>query len=130
MSVNINGVHISDCAGRNIIVSNNRVIVDGTDITDRIDKDVKNIVINIAGDVESLKVDRCGTISVTGNAKTISTVSGDIECNEVSGNINTTSGDLKIRGSVGGSINTVSGDVECGTINGSVSTMSGDISKR
>ncbi len=106
-TININGVNIT---GRNITVKNNRVIIDGKDVT----PDSKQINISVQGDVGDIKVDMCEKIIVTGNASQVSTTSGDIE----------------VGGSVGGSAKTISGDINCGNIGGDASTMSGDITKK
>ena len=91
----------------NVVVHNNRVIVDGNDLT----PDAKNIEISIQGDVEYLTVDCCSKISITGNVNECESTSGDIECGDVFGNIKTTSGDVKC-GNVQGAINTTSGDIK------------------
>lgn len=62
----------------------------------------------------TLEVDYCTAVTVTGDA----------------GSIATQSGDVNIEGNVGGSVSTMSGDVDCGSIGGSVSTMSGDVKHR
>lgn len=108
-TIRINGISI--VAGRNISVVNNRVFIDGKDVT----PDAKDIRIEVAGDVEKLEADACNSITVTGNV----------------GNVSTQSGNVDVGGSVGGSVQTMSGDVDCGgAISGSVSTMSGDVKHR
>jgi hypothetical protein len=105
----INGVSIS--AGRSITVSGNRVFVDGKDMT----PDAKDIKIEIAGRVEELRADACNTITISGDA----------------GSVTTQSGDVRVGGNIGGSVQTMSGDVESdGFIAGSVSTMSGNVRSR
>lgn len=107
--ININGVTIT--IGRNVSIVGNRVIVDGKDVT----PDAKDIRIEVAGNVDRLEVDCCSSISVTGDAGSVSTQSGDVD----------------IGGNIAGSVQTMSGDVDCGgTIGGSVSTMSGDVKHR
>jgi hypothetical protein len=115
----INGDQFS---GKSIKVVNNKVYVDGKDIT----PDAKEIKIYVEGSVNQLHVDSCEYLVVDGDANTVSSTSGNITVNEVKGNIKSTSGDVIIYGSCG-SVNTVSGDVKAGTINGSTSTVSGDI---
>lgn len=89
----------------------------------------KNINISIQGDVDSLHVDACSKLDVTGNVKKLSTTSGDIKIGgNVEGGITSVSGDVTIKGNITGNIQTVSGDVSSGeTIKGNVSTISGDI---
>ena len=103
-TIRINGVTIT--GGRSIVINNGRVVVDGNDVT----PNAKDIRIEVNGDVDDLDVDACSTVKVTGSVRKLSTVSGDVEC-----------------GNVGGDVKTVSGDVTCGTISGRVSTVSGDI---
>lgn len=108
-SIKINGMTIT--GGRNITVMNNRVFIDGKDVT----PDAKEIRIEVAGNVERLEADVCSTISI----------SGDV------GNVATQSGDVNVQGSIRGSVSTMSGDVDSGgPIGGNVSTMSGDIKRR
>ena len=110
--------------GDSISISKNKVTVDGVDYSYEYD----NLKIEITGDVHSLNVVACQSLSVTGNAGDIETTSGDISvAGDVDGNINTTSGDIDTEGNISGSVKTLSGDVECGDINGNVQTMSGDI---
>ena len=93
--------------GQSITISNNKIIIDGNDVT----PEELQIQIVIEGNIESIKADTCNTISVTGSVGSISTMSGDVE----------------IGGNVSGSISTMSGDVDCNNIGGNISTMSGDI---
>jgi hypothetical protein len=103
-TVTINGITITSV--RSINISGNRVIVDGNDVT----PDAKEIRIEVNGNIESLSVDACNTIMVTGSVGDLATQSGDVKCGDVSG-----------------SVKTMSGDVRCGVVKGSVKTMSGDI---
>lgn len=93
-----------------ILIKNNRVFVDGKDVT----PDQKEITIVVNGNVNKIEVDACQKVSITGDAGSVKTMSGDID----------------ISGKVTGSVSTMSGDVDCGDIGGSVSTMSGDIKNR
>lgn len=106
--IQINGMSI--VGGRNITITNGRVIVDGKDVTG---DDAKTITIEIQGDVAELSADMCTTITVTGTVGKIKTQSGNVRCGDVSG-----------------SVQTMSGDVSCGAVAGDVSTMSGDICRR
>ena len=102
----INGTVIS---GRNISVINGRVCVDGIDIT----PDHREVTITVTGDIESISADSCREIKVTGNVGKVQTVSGDVECGDVSGSVQTVSGDVECK-NVGGSVKTVSGDITRG----------------
>lgn len=95
--------------GNNITVSNNRIIIDGKDITDTLPEQ-KTYNIEVTGDIQSLDVDACNSLTVKGTVGSIKTLSGDVDCGDVTG-----------------SVSTMSGDVKCKNISGSVSTMSGKI---
>lgn len=103
--ITVNGVTI-ESAGRSVVITNGRVVIDGKDVT----PDTKNIRIEIAGSVQSIDADVCGEISVSGNVAAVKTQSGDVRC-----------------GDVQGSVKTMSGDVICGRVSGDVETMSGNI---
>lgn len=102
----INGKLIQ--ASGNLHIGNGRIVVNGQDVTPD-DNEIINITIN--GNVDSLQVDSCYKVSITGNASTVRTTSGDID----------------IQGNVSGGVQTVSGDVDCGNVSGSISTVSGNI---
>lgn len=103
-TVIINGVTYSGHGS--ITVVNGRVTIGGKDVT----PEGKDIYIVVNGDVQSLSVDACHTINVTGDVGDLSTQSGDVKC-----------------GDVAGCVQSMSGDVSCGAVRGSVKTMSGDI---
>ena len=105
--ITINGNKYS---GNSIVVSNNKVIINGKDVT----PDSKNIEIKVDGDIDELKVDNCNNIEVNGNVN----------------NIKSTNGDIDVNGNVNGSITTVNGDVDCHNIGGSVSSVNGDVKHR
>jgi hypothetical protein len=111
--------------GDSIVVRNNKVIIDGVDVT----PDSKVITITVEGNIEELHVDCCNSLIVNGNVGLLNTQSGDVECKDVIGNLNLTNGDVEC-GNVGGSIQTVSGDIKCWNVNGNVYTSSGDIKYR
>ena len=100
----INGAIYS---GDNIVITNNKILVNGKDVT----PDSKEINISVVGNIEQLKVDACNKVSVEGSVTSISTQSGDVE----------------VTGDISGGVQTMSGDVNCGNVGGSISTMSGDI---
>ena len=102
-SVTING---KSYAGKNIIINNGKVIVDGVEQSEVLEH---RITVNVVGEVDTLET-TSGDVNVSGNVGSLQTTSGDIECQDVSGNVQT-----------------VSGDVDCGRVNGNVKTVSGDI---
>jgi len=96
--------------GNNIVVSNNKVYIDGK--LQEQDGDERNISIVVEGNLDKLDVDVCDKIDINGNVGTVKTTSGYVACGNVQGAINTVSGDIMCD-DVGGNINTVSGDIKC-----------------
>lgn len=95
--------------GRQIVVNNGKILVDGLDVT----PDHKIINISVVGDIDKVSVDVCEKVDIEGAVGSVKTMSGDVNCQAVSG-----------------SISTMSGDVDCDTVGGSISTMSGDVKHR
>jgi hypothetical protein len=113
--------------GRNITVKNNKVIIDGVDVTP--DSNSKHIDIIVDGNVDKLDIDMCDKLMIKGNVNTLAATSVDVQCGDVTGNVHTVSGDIEC-GNVGGSVTTTSGDVKCENVTGGVKTLSGDIKHR
>ena len=105
-NINING---KSYIGRSIRIANGTIHVDG----DSIGINDKVIKIEVKGNINNIHADSCDLINVAGGCSSISTLSGDVRCGDVSGNVKT-----------------MSGDVTCGKVLGSVDTMSGDINRR
>jgi hypothetical protein len=118
----VNNKKVDNIAGRNIVINNGKIIIDGVDVT----PDSKQITIQITGNVDLLDVDVCEKITIAGEVGDIKTGAGDIECGNVKNDVSTASGDVKCN-DVTGNVNTMSGDVKAKNISGKVSTMSGDI---
>ena len=91
--------------GKNVSIVGGKVTVDGMIQDGELTGDI-NVVIH--GDVELLN-NTSGSVTAN-NVGNLQTVSGDVNCKDVSGSIKTVSGDVDC-GKVGGKINTVSGDV-------------------
>lgn len=107
--ITINGVRIEGSA-HSIVVSNNRVIINGSDVT----PDAKDIRITVTGNVESIQADVCTAVYVTGDVGSVSTMSGNAD----------------VRRDITGSVKTMSGNVSCeGSIKGAVRSMSGDVTR-
>lgn len=92
-------------SGSNISIQNGRVIVDGVVQDGSLTGDI-NVVVH--GNINTLE-NNCGNVTAH-DVGEISTGSGDVSCQNVSGSIRTGSGDVTC-GNVGGSIKTGSGDV-------------------
>jgi hypothetical protein len=103
-SISINGTVYQ---GNSIVVTGNKVVINGQDVT----PDAKVINITVDGDVDSVSAEYCQKIIVNGNAKTVTSQSGDIECKDVTGNVKTMSGDVKC-GTVAGSVRSTTGDIK------------------
>ena len=93
--------------GNNITITDNKVMIDGKDVT----PDAKTINIVVEDSIQSIKADVCETITVYGNCNKVDTMSGDVECRDVTGNVKTMSGDVDAH-SIGGSVQTMSGDIK------------------
>jgi len=109
-----------------IQITDNKILIGGKDVT----KDLENsltVTIEVHGDA-SIDADCCEKITVNGNAESVKTMSGSVQCQNVAGSINTQSGDVRC-GDVGNDVKTMSGDVTAKSIMGKVSTMSGDIKR-
>lgn len=91
---------------KNISIINNKVMIDGKEYQE----EEKEIYIVINGDVESLDLDCCSKISIYGNVKTVNTISGDVECYTIEGNVSSISGDI-ISKEIKGDISTISGKI-------------------
>ena len=95
--------------GNNITTIGNKIIIDGVVQPDIITDSKVSIIVN--GNCDSVS-STAGNIKLI-NCKKISTVSGNVDANDISGNVDT-----------------VSGDINCHKVSGNVSTMSGDIKTR
>lgn len=115
--------------GKTVSIINGKVFVDGKECVDTDKISDKEINIVISGDVEgAISIDSCNSVKVTGNVGQLQTTSGDVQIDgSVTGSVTTTSGDINIGGNVHENVRTVSGDVSADTISGNVSTVSGDI---
>ena len=126
--ISVNGNNISVSGSGNVVVRNGKVFVDGKDVTPG---DTKEISIVVNGDTDKISVDYCNSFSVVGNVNDLQSTSGNVMVRgAIQGNLQTTSGDVQAYGNVGGSVQTVSGDVECHQVAGSVKTVSGDIKNK
>lgn len=112
--------------GRNIVINNGQIIIDGKNVTP---ENEKQIEIRVTGDIETLNVDYCDTLLVAGNAGTVTTGSGDVNVETISGGARTGSGDIECK-TINGNVQTGSGDVTAQIISGTVKTGSGDIIKK
>jgi predicted ABC-type transport system involved in lysophospholipase L1 biosynthesis ATPase subunit len=104
----INGVTYE---GDNVIIKNGVIQIDNNNLN----INEKEIHINILGDIEKLKIDCCDDINIIGNVKEFKNGSGDVkcgdvECQNISGDVKTSSGDVTTK-HVSGDVTTGSGDV-------------------
>ncbi len=121
--VTINGKTITSSGSISII--NGKVYIDGKE---QETGDEKVINISIEGNVEKLEAPGCGTITVSGNAGTVSTTSGDVEIGgDVHSGVSSTSGNIEVEGNVSGNLSSTSGNIKCKNVVGDVRTMSGNI---
>ena len=121
--IKING---QDFVGRQVVINNGRVIIDGKDQT----PDSKEISIVVDGNIDELDVDFATSIDIRGSVGKLRSGSGDINCGNITGGAQTGSGDIECE-SILGDVQTGSGDVSVlGNVTGSVKTGSGDIKYR
>lgn len=106
--VTINGKTYS---GNNLRINGNKVYIDGNEVTPT--DETKDIKIEVHGNVDSLDVTACNTITVTGTVNRVATMSGDVTCGDVTGSVETMSGDIKCR-NIAGDANTLSGNIRKG----------------
>jgi DUF4097 and DUF4098 domain-containing protein YvlB len=108
-TISINGMNVSGSfSGKGVVIANGKVFVDGQDVT----PDSKNITIEVNGNVDKLQVDACSKITVKGSVGDIKTQSGDVNVEEdVRGSISTMSGDVDCN-QVHGSVSTMSGNIK------------------
>lgn len=118
-TIKINSLNYS---GNNITIINDRVIIDGVDVT----PNTKNITIEVTGNLDKLQVGACKSITINGDVNHLSSSSGEVSCDNIRGNVETVSGDIEVD-YINGSVETVSGDVHSTSIAGDVKTLSGDI---
>jgi hypothetical protein len=102
--ININGRNFK---GKSVVIDGQKITIDGVDQPGSIEGD---LVITIHGDVDSVQSGR-GDVNCQ-KVNNVSTVSGDVECGDVTGNVST-----------------ISGDIDCVGIEGNVSTVSGDVAR-
>jgi hypothetical protein len=102
--ITING---TDYVGRNIIVRGDKITIDGVTIT----PEDKVITISVNGNIDSLDVAYCKSLTIQGEVGSVKTASADVE----------------VIGDIRGGVQTMSGDVTCRNVGGSVRTMSGDV---
>jgi hypothetical protein len=118
MEVTYNGVTKKFTNALSANVVNNRIFVDGVDMTSQFSPN------------RSMRNNMIVMINIKGNTGDVKTISGDVNVvGNTTANITTVSGDVVISGNVNGSITTVSGDVKANNILGSCRTTSGDISR-
>lgn len=113
MSAKVNISGIGSFIGKAISIVNGVISVDGVDVTDLKLVKLPKVDIQIVGNVDSLSVDNAQSVSVDGDAKTVSAVNADIV----------------IHGDVTGPVTNTNGDISANSIVGPVSTINGDISR-
>ncbi|HXV27134.1 MAG TPA: hypothetical protein VD862_03895 [Candidatus Paceibacterota bacterium] len=103
--IKINGMSFS---GSSVVIRNNKVIVDGKDVT----PDAKEIVITVDGNVELLDIAACQSVRVSGDAGSVKVQSGDVEVEgDVKGDVETMAGSINVGGNIGGDANTMAGNI-------------------
>ena len=94
--------------GNNISVSNGVVKIDGKI---QHDDDSKQINISVVGNLQTLEVDSCEMIMVTGEVDSVVSYNGNVKCGNVNGWVTTTNGNIKA-GDVSGDATTKNGNIK------------------
>jgi hypothetical protein len=88
-TVVVNGVAIQTHGKSNLVISNGRVFVNGSEVSL---KDAKHIEINVTGNVDSISADSCDLIAVHGNVgRDVRLTTGNAQVQDVAGNVILTS---------------------------------------
>ena len=99
----------------NVSITDGQVFVDGKLVNEfNTDKEEKVINITISGNVESLDVNYCQNLKITGDCKRVHNQNGSIQ----------------IGGNVSGNVHTNMGSITCGNVEGDCHTNMGNISRR
>ncbi|MGL4353037.1 MAG: hypothetical protein ACRCTP_03725 [Aeromonas popoffii] len=100
--VEINGRSFS---GKNITIDSKGVVIDGK----RAELGSELVFnVTVIGEVQS--IDGANSVKVTGPVGSVKTMSGEVECGDVTGNVSTMSGDITAN-NIAGSVKTMSGDI-------------------
>lgn len=103
--ININGkTYVWD----NVVVTNGKIIIDGKAVDT---EDSKEITIEVTGNIDTLSVDACNTVSIWWDAWSVKTMSGDVE----------------VKWDIKWNAKTMSWDIDCNVLLWAASTMSWDI---
>jgi len=105
MKLNFNNIIKSFSGSSNVVISNNRIIVNGKEIMDKAEGIVK---IDVEGDIVSLDV--AGDTTINGNILKDANIVGDLKCNDIGGDILSCVGDIDCE-NIGGDIESCVGSV-------------------
>ena len=94
--------------GNNVSVINGQVYIDGVK---KVASEEKVINITIEGDINELKVDVCDKLEVTGNCHTV----------------NSTNGNIQVKGNVSGDVTNKNGNIICKEVGGDATTKNGNV---
>jgi len=95
--------------GNSVSISGNNIIIDGN-VVDGLE-DEKVINIKVDGNIETLDIDNCDKIDITG------------EC----GVVTSKNGNIMIKGNVSGDVTNKNGNIMCHSVGGDVETKNGNI---
>lgn len=108
--ITINGKTISSNGG-SITITGGKILIDGKEVDL---EDVKEINIEVTGNVQQLDVDNCNKINISGDCNSVKTHNGSVD----------------IGGNVAQDVSTHNGNVDCGNVGGNVTTRNGNIKHR
>jgi len=93
--------------GTNIVVTNDRVIIDGVEQGDSYKDQKISVVVN--GTVESMSLSGAD-LNINGNVFTVNVEGGNVKCEEILGNVNVVNGNIKCK-SIEGNVQAVNSNV-------------------
>jgi hypothetical protein len=95
--------------GNNISMNNGKILIDGKAVEGHEDEKVINVTVN--GNINSLAIDDCEEIKITG------------EC----GAVTSKNGNIVVKGNVTGDAISKNGNIVCSNVGGSAETKNGNI---
>ncbi len=95
--------------GNSLQINDNEILIDGRRVDDQEDQKVINITVD--GNIDTLNVDSCDKLEITGDC----------------GNVTSKNGDIQISGNIDGDVTNKNGNIMCRNVSGDVETKNGSI---
>lgn len=95
--------------GNNLQISGNQVLIDGKRVDQQEDEKVINITVE--GNIDTLDVDYCDKLEITGDC----------------GSVTSKNGNIQVKGNVNGDVTNKNGNIVCRNVAGDAETKNGDV---